>query len=100
MYDGATCVGWCQFGSPSELPRIKSLKEYEKGLTDLPDWRIACNFVGKGHRRIVGEGLLGLSPGNAADPDDSISNVEFFANSGGKTRRRGRKICWARSPHL
>ena len=21
------------------------------GLTDLPDWRIACSFVGKGHRR-------------------------------------------------
>ena len=24
---------------------------YEKGLTVSPDWRIACNFVGKGHRR-------------------------------------------------
>jgi len=51
VFDGDACVGWCQFGSPAELPRIKSLKEYEKSLTDLPDWRIACNFVGKGHRR-------------------------------------------------
>jgi GNAT superfamily N-acetyltransferase len=51
VFAGDDCVGWCQFGSPSELPRIKSLKEYEKGLADLPDWRIACNFVGKGHRR-------------------------------------------------
>jgi GNAT superfamily N-acetyltransferase len=51
VFDGDDCVGWCQFGSPSELPRIKSLKAYEKGLVDLPDWRIACNFVGKGHRR-------------------------------------------------
>ncbi len=24
---------------------------YEKTLATLPDWRIACNFVGKGHRR-------------------------------------------------
>ena len=23
VYDGRTCVGWCQFGSPEELPRIK-----------------------------------------------------------------------------
>jgi hypothetical protein len=51
VFSGDDCVGWCQFGSPSELPRIKNRKEYEKRLTDLPDWRIACNFVGKGHRR-------------------------------------------------
>jgi len=61
VFDGDACVGWCQFGSPSEVPRIKSLKEYEKGLTDLPDWRIACNFVGKGHRRkgVASAGLAG-----------------------------------------
>jgi len=61
VFDGDACLGWCQFGSPSELPRIKSLKEYEKGLTDLPDWRIACNFVGKGHRRkgVATAGLKG-----------------------------------------
>jgi GNAT superfamily N-acetyltransferase len=33
------------------VPRIKSRAAYEKGLITLPDWRIACNFVGKGHRR-------------------------------------------------
>ena len=61
VFDGDACVGWCQFGSPSELPRIKSLKEYEKGLADLPDWRIACNFVGKGNRRkgVATAGLKG-----------------------------------------
>src|ERR1700745_571801 len=61
VFEGDDCVGWCQFGSPSELPRIQSLKEYEKGLADLPDWRIACNFVGKGHRRkgVATTGLAG-----------------------------------------
>ncbi len=61
VFDGDDCVGWCQFGPPNELPRIKSRKEYEKGLTDLPDWRIACNFVGKGHRRkgVATAGLAG-----------------------------------------
>ncbi len=51
VFDGDDCVGWAQFGTPAELPRIKSLKAYEAGLGDLPDWRIACCYVGKGHRR-------------------------------------------------
>jgi GNAT superfamily N-acetyltransferase len=48
---GEECVGWCQFGAPDELPRIKNRAAYEKGRTASPDWRIACCFVGKGHRR-------------------------------------------------
>lgn len=51
VFDGDSCVGWCQFGVPDEVPKIKSRAQYEKGLTLLPDWRIACCFVGKGHRR-------------------------------------------------
>ncbi len=51
VFDGNDCVGWCQFGSPTEVPKIKSRAAYEKGVTTSPDWRIACNFVGKGHRR-------------------------------------------------
>jgi GNAT superfamily N-acetyltransferase len=51
VFDGDDCVGWCQFGAPAEVPKIKSRAAYEKSLTTLPDWRIACNFVGKGHRR-------------------------------------------------
>jgi GNAT superfamily N-acetyltransferase len=33
------------------LPRIKSRAAYERTLTALPDWRIACCYVAKGHRR-------------------------------------------------
>ena len=51
VLDGGECVGWCQFGAPEEVPRIKNRAAYEKGLAELPDWRIACCFVGKGHRR-------------------------------------------------
>lgn len=50
VFDGATCVGWCQFGSPDELPRIKRQRAYHDGLTQLPDWRITCFFVDKGYR--------------------------------------------------
>ena len=51
VYDGDDCVGWCQFGEPEELPRIKNRAAYERDRTPLPDWRIACCYVGKGHRR-------------------------------------------------
>ena len=61
VFQGDDCVGWVQFGSPAELPRIKSRAAYEKERTALPDWRIACHFVGKGHRRqgVAAAGLAG-----------------------------------------
>jgi ribosomal protein S18 acetylase RimI-like enzyme len=52
VYDGQECVGWCQYGSPAELPNIKNLKAYSAELIDPPDWRIGCIFTGKGHRRM------------------------------------------------
>jgi GNAT superfamily N-acetyltransferase len=51
VFQADDCLGWCQFGPPAELPRIKSRAAYEKGQTASPDWRIACCYVGKGHRR-------------------------------------------------
>jgi len=51
VFDGEDCVGWCQFGAPDEVPRIKNRAAYERERTKSPDWRIACCFVGKGHRR-------------------------------------------------
>jgi len=50
VYDGDTCVGWCQFGSPAELPNIKNVKAYERDLDILPTWRIGCIFTGSKHR--------------------------------------------------
>jgi len=50
VYDGSTCVGWCQFGPTDELPRIKHRAEYVKNLAALPDWRITCFFVDRDHR--------------------------------------------------
>jgi len=51
VFDEEDCVGWCQFGAPGEVPRIKNRAAYEKGRTTSPDWRIACCYVGKGLRR-------------------------------------------------
>lgn len=46
--------GWCQYGSPEELPNIKNRREYEKEAPPPPDWRITCVFVDKRHR---GQGI-------------------------------------------
>ena len=50
VFHGADCVGWCQFGSPDELPRIRNRRAYLATDPMLPDWRITCFFSGKGHR--------------------------------------------------
>jgi hypothetical protein len=64
VYDGPRCVGWCQFGPPAELPRIKHQKAYHAGLGQrpgLPDWRITCFFAGRTHRgrRVADVALAG-----------------------------------------
>ncbi|MCB0826202.1 MAG: GNAT family N-acetyltransferase [Armatimonadetes bacterium] len=55
VFDGEACVGWCQFGTPEELPRIKHRKQYLSELEQLPDWRITCCFVDKDYR---GQGVI------------------------------------------
>jgi hypothetical protein len=60
VLDAGRCLGWCQFGSPGELPEIKSRRRYEQSLTTPPDWRITCFFTGKGLRRFgVADAALG-----------------------------------------
>jgi GNAT superfamily N-acetyltransferase len=55
VFDGDRCVGWCQFGSPEELPRVKFGKAYRRDGAGKPptppDWRITCFFVDRDHRR-------------------------------------------------
>lgn len=74
---GEECVGWCQFGPPAEVPRIKNRQAYEKGLSELPDWRIACCFVGKGHRR-QGVATAGLAGALALIADLGGGRVEGY----------------------
>ena len=45
VYDEERCVGWCQFGTPPELPNIKSRRAYDAEAQDAPDWRIGCIFT-------------------------------------------------------
>ena len=51
VFDGDTAVGWCQYGSPEELPGIHHRKDYEAGLVELPTYRLTCIFVDRACRR-------------------------------------------------
>jgi len=64
VYEGDACIGWCQYGSPAELPNIKNPGAYAKELVELPDWRIGCIFTGKGHR---GAGVARAAVSGALD---------------------------------
>ena len=115
VYDGTTCVGWCQFGPTDELPRIKSQRAYREGLATLPDWRITCFFVDRSYR---GKGVAAAALGGALQeitrlgggmvesyPEDvegrSVSSsflhngtVSMFAQQGFKRARRIGKDRW------
>jgi hypothetical protein len=49
VYDGPEVVGWCQFGSPGELPA--RMGGFRKLGAALPDWRITCFFVDRDRRK-------------------------------------------------
>ncbi len=72
-FDADRCVGWCQFGPPHELPRIKHLRVYTEGLEVLPDWRITCFFVDKQYR---GQGVASAALTGA---------LRLIADAGGGT---------------
>jgi GNAT superfamily N-acetyltransferase len=56
--------GWCQYGSPAELSRIKHRREYDKDAPALPDWRITCFYVDTKHR---GQGVARAALEGALD---------------------------------
>ncbi len=50
VYSVDECVGWCQYGTPTELPNINNKKTYERELLVVPTWRIGCIFTSNKHR--------------------------------------------------
>jgi ribosomal protein S18 acetylase RimI-like enzyme len=67
--ENGVAQGWCQYGSPAELPRIKHRREYDKDAPPLPDWRITCFYVDTKHR---GQGIARAALEGALD---QISNA-------------------------
>jgi GNAT superfamily N-acetyltransferase len=121
VYVGENCVGWCQFGRPDELPRIKHRRAYEKDLDTPPDWRITCFFVDREHRRSgvaaaalggalheiarLGGGRVESSPEDVSGRSTSSSFLHngtlamFEAQGFERTRRLGRHH-WVVARHV
>jgi GNAT superfamily N-acetyltransferase len=92
VFDGADAVGWCQFGSPEELPGITHRKEYE-ALGEVPDYRLTCFFVDRDHRRdgvaevalhgaldLIAEAGGGVVQAYPYDTGGSKANASFLYN--------------------
>jgi len=62
--ESGAAQGWCQYGSPEELPAIKHKREYDKDSPARPDWRITCIWVDKNHR---GQGIARAALEGALD---------------------------------
>jgi GNAT superfamily N-acetyltransferase len=107
--------GWCQYGSPEELPGIKHKREYNKAPPPAADWRITCFFVDKKHRgqgvaRAALEGALDQIAHGGGGRVEAISEVtagreaqgrflftatvELFENNGFTRVRQVGKHAW------
>lgn len=65
VVDGSgVAQGWCQYGSPEELPTIKHRRIYLQEQPPVPDWRITCFYVDTRHR---GQGVARAALGGALD---------------------------------
>lgn len=62
--DDGLAQGWCQYGSPEELPNIKHKRKYDQDAPPLPDWRITCFYVDRKHR---GQGIARTALEGALD---------------------------------
>ena len=113
--DDGTAQGWCQYGSPEELPGIKHRREYDKDAPPRPDWRITCLYVDKKHRgrgiaraalegaldqiAEAGGGLVGAIPEVTAGREAPgrflfSATVELFEEYGFSRARQVGKHAW------
>jgi GNAT superfamily N-acetyltransferase len=93
VFAGDVAVGWCQFGSPEELPNITHRKEWEALVRRVPDYRLTCFFVDRDHRRsrvsaaalqgaldLIAKAGGGLVEGYPYDTNQNKVNASFLYN--------------------
>ncbi len=51
VFVGDVAVGWCEYGTPEELPNIYHRMQYEQEQDLVPDYRLTCFFIDRDHRR-------------------------------------------------
>jgi hypothetical protein len=51
VFEGDTAIGWCEYGTPEELPSIYHRKQYDAEADLVPDYRLTCFFIDRHRRR-------------------------------------------------
>jgi hypothetical protein len=61
VFDGDVAIGWCEYGTPEELPSIYHRAQYEQERDLVPDYRLTCFFIDRDYRRrgVSGAALRG-----------------------------------------
>ncbi|HEX6145967.1 MAG TPA: GNAT family N-acetyltransferase [Acidimicrobiia bacterium] len=93
VFDDDRAVGWCQYGTPEELPNISHRKEYDALLVELPDYRLTCFFVDRDYRRdgvsavalrgaldLIAEAGGGVVEAYPYDTEGNKANASFLYN--------------------
>jgi len=90
VYDGADVVGWCQFGSPNELPARMAV--YDRLGVASPDWRITCFFADRDRRGegIARAGLAGALRIIAAEGGGTVDGYPTVVHGG----RTSNSVLW------
>ena len=91
--------GWCQYGDPDELSRMKHGRAYAQEPPPRPDWRIQCVFVDRRHRgqgvaRAALEGALAQIAELGGGRVEAISEVTAGRSRAGQipVQRDGRTV--------
>jgi hypothetical protein len=66
VFEGDAASAGASSARPTSCRASRTAWRTRRGSPSLPDWRIACNYAGKGHRR---QGVATAGPGRRARPD-------------------------------
>jgi hypothetical protein len=94
VYSGKTPVGWVQYGTKRELPRLDASKTYQSlslGSKGTNVWRIICFFVDKNNRR-RGVAVFGLKTALASIKKKGGGVVEAYPSA---KPGRGASLMWS-----
>ena len=101
VFDGDDAIGWCQYGSPAELPGITHQKEVAASGLPPADYRLGCFFVDRRYRgngvsaaalagalRLIAEQGGGVVEAYPYDTGDKKVSSTFLYNSTRETCER------------
>lgn len=97
VYDAGQCVGWCQFGTPDELPRIHNQGAYRNAEPQHADWRITASSRARDIAALVWRPQRFKAPSSRSECS-AVERLKPFQRTPAGARRLRRSCSMARSP--